>query len=116
MSTLGDPLMDLGTALAYWVEDKDRDEVKSYVFGPTMVPGSLTRAEVTERYARRSGRDTSGIVFHYCFSLFKNAVVAQQIYARYQAGLTKDERFAAMILGVSLLTQEAMLVSERGTL
>ncbi len=116
MSTLGDPLMDLGTALAWWVEEKDRDELKGFAFGPTLTPGSLTRAQLVERYTRRSGRDTSGIVFHYCFSLFKNAVVAQQIYARYHAGLTKDERFAAMILGVSLLTQEAVAASERGTL
>jgi aminoglycoside phosphotransferase (APT) family kinase protein len=116
MSTLGDPLMDLGCALAWWVEEKDRDELKAFAFGPTLVPGSLTRAELAARYARRSGRDLSGIVFHYCFSLFKNAVVAQQIYARYKAGLTKDERFASMIFGVALLTQEAVAASERGTL
>jgi aminoglycoside phosphotransferase (APT) family kinase protein len=116
MSTLGDPLMDLGTALAWWVEDADRDELKAFAFGPTLTPGSLTRRELAERYSRRSGRDISGLLFHYCFSLFKNAVVAQQIYARYKAGLTKDERFARMIFGVSLLTREAVAASERGSL
>ena len=116
MSTLGDPLMDLGTALAYWVEEGDRDELKTLAFGPTLLAGSLTRRELAERYARRSGRDVSGIVFHYCFSLFKNAVVLQQIYARYKAGLTKDERFAALIFGVNLLGQEAVRASERGTI
>ena len=116
MSTLGDPLMDLGTALAWWVEAGDSEELRAFAFGPTFAPGSLTRRELAERYAKTSGRDVSGIAFHYCFSLFKNAVVTQQIYARYRAGLTKDERFATMILGVHVLAREAVRASERGAL
>ncbi len=107
MATVGDPLMDLGTALGYWVEEGDDDALKSFAFGPTFAPGSLTRAQLAARYGERTGRDVSGMLFYYCFALFKTAVVAQQIYARYQQGLTKDERFASFIFGVQLLAQQA---------
>jgi aminoglycoside phosphotransferase (APT) family kinase protein len=114
MSTLGDPLMDLGTMLGYWVEQGDSDELKMVAFGPTMLPGSLTRREIADRYGRRSGRDVSGLLFHYCFALFKTAVVAQQIYARFKAGLTRDERFAMMIVGVKVLAETALQAARRG--
>ena len=114
MSTLGDPLMDLGTALAYWVEDKDRDELKAFAFGPTFTPGSMTRRELAQRYAQQSGRDLGEGTFYLAFAMFKNAVVAQQIYARYKAGLTTDERFAALLFGVKLLGEESLQVIARG--
>ena len=114
MSTVGDPLMDLGTALAYWVEDTDRDELKAFAFGPTFAKGSLTRREVAEAYAKKSGRDLGGGTFYLAFAMFKNAVVAQQIYARYKAGLTTDERFAALIFAVKLLGEESLAVTARG--
>jgi len=112
MATVGDPLMDLGTALGYWVEEGDSDEMKMIAFGPTMLPGSPTRRELAQRYARRTGREVT--VFHYCFALFKTAVVAQQIYARYKAGLTKDDRFAMMIAGVKILADAANEAASRG--
>lgn len=115
MSTLGDPLMDLATALSYWIEATDRDEIRSFAFGPTFVPGSWTRQELAERYAQKTGADLEGFLFYYCFALFKNAVVAQQIYYRYQQGLTQDERFAAFIHGVRILSQEAVRAIDRGT-
>lgn len=107
MSTIGDPLMDLGTAIAYWVEATDPEPLKQFAFGPTFVPGSLSRAEFAAAYARHSGRAVGGLLFYYVFALFKNAVVAQQIYARYKKGLTQDERFAMMIVGVNLLARAA---------
>ncbi|NUQ11859.1 MAG: phosphotransferase, partial [Gemmatimonadaceae bacterium] len=61
MSTLGDPLMDLGTALSYWVEGGDPDEAKMFAFGPTFAPGALTRREVVERYAAVTGLDAGAI-------------------------------------------------------
>src|SRR4051812_44314373 len=54
MSTVGDPLMDLGTALGYWVEEGDPEPVKAFAFGPTFLPGSWTRARVAAEYGRLS--------------------------------------------------------------
>lgn len=96
MCTLGDPLSDLGTALAYWVQADDPTDVRPARWGPTSIPGSLTRAELLDRYHKRTGRDVSDIVFYYVFALFKTAVIIQQIYYRYYHGFTKDERFASM--------------------
>lgn len=107
MSTVGDPLMDLGTMLSYWVEETDTDEMKALAFGPTMLPGSPTRRELAERYARRSGRSIEHLDFYYVFALFKNAVVAQQIYARWKRGATKDDRFGMFIVAVQLLARHA---------
>lgn len=108
MSTIGDPLMDLGTALGYWVEATDPEPIKTFAFGPTYLPGSFSRREVAARYAEQTGRDLSHLVFYYVFALFKTAVVAQQIYARYARGLTTDARFAMMIMGVRLLSESAV--------
>lgn len=95
MATLGDPLMDLGTALAYWAEPADPPELKG--FGITHLPGNLDRRGVVERYAVKTGRDVSGIRFHHAYGLFKVGVIAQQIYARYRAGKTRDPRFAGLL-------------------
>ncbi len=114
MSTVGDPLIDLGTTLSYWVESGDDELLKSVAFGPTTAEGTLTRREVVLRYAAQSGRDVSHIDFYYVFALFKTAVVAQQIYARYKKGLTTDERFASFIYGVRALAAQAARVMERG--
>ncbi|HEX9941246.1 MAG TPA: phosphotransferase family protein [Thermoanaerobaculia bacterium] len=103
MATVGDPLMDLGTSLGYWMDPDDAPELRLLPAGPTTLPGNLSRAEVAERYAARSGRDVSNLVFYYVYGLFKIAVIAQQIYFRYQQGLTRDERFAAMIGAVRIL-------------
>jgi aminoglycoside phosphotransferase (APT) family kinase protein len=107
MATIGDPLMDLGTTLCYWVERDDPPEVQAFAFGPTAAPGSLTRAEVAARYAERSGRDLTHLAFYHCFGLFKTAVVAQQIYYRFEKGLTHDARFAAFQLAVTSLARQA---------
>jgi aminoglycoside phosphotransferase (APT) family kinase protein len=94
MATIGDPLMDLGTALGYWVDGDDSEEWQRYGFGLTKLPGSLSRSEVVEYYSLRSGMPISDIVFYYAYGLLKIAVIVQQIYARYRKGLTKDSRFA----------------------
>jgi len=95
MATVGDPLMDLGGTLAYWSEPGDSDEIK--YFNLTWLPGNLSRKEVIARYAEKSGRDVSNILFYYIFGLYKNAVIAQQIYARWKQGHTKDPRFGALL-------------------
>jgi aminoglycoside phosphotransferase (APT) family kinase protein len=94
MATIGDPLMDLGTTLAYWTERSDPEPMQHHIVGPTREPGSLNRRELVERYARVSGRDVSAMLFCYVCGLFKVAVIAQQIYARYKRGMTNDPRFA----------------------
>ena len=95
MATIGDPLMDLGTTLAYWTEAADPEPLHFHIVGPTKEPGSLSRRELVERYAQQTGRDVSNMLFCYVCGLFKVAVIGQQIYARYVRGLTQDPRFAA---------------------
>jgi len=107
MSTIGDPLADLGTALCYWVQADDAPELQAMRFGPTNAPGMMTRAEVAARYAEKSGRGLADVTYYYVLGLFKTAVVAQQIYARYRAGLTHDDRFARMIHGVRAMAVHA---------
>lgn len=113
MATLGDPLMDLGTSLGYWVDPDDPPVLRKLRLSPTDLPGNPTRAEVAEAYARASGRDLGDLVFYYAFGLFKIAVIAQQIYYRYQQGLTQDERFAMLIHGVRACAQSAQQAIER---
>ena len=95
MSTVGDPLMDLGTTLAYWVEANDHPALQSYNL--TWVEGNLTRQEVVEKYADLRSIHVDDVLFYYVFGCFKLGVIAQQIYARYKQGYTKDERFALLI-------------------
>ena len=94
MSTLGDPLMDLGTSLGYWTVASDHDFVKQGIPSPTIFEGNPNRSEIAKMYAEKSGRTIEHLVFYYVFGLFKIAVIAQQIYFRYQQGWTKDPRFA----------------------
>src|SRR6185295_4756880 len=114
MSTVGDPLMDLGSSLGYWMDPDDAPELLLLPAGPTTLPGNLRRAEVVHRYSNRSGRDVSNILFYYVYGLFKIAVIAQQIYYRYRQGLTRDERFASMIGAVRILGRTAAQAIERG--
>ena len=115
MATVGDPLMDLGTTLAYWVDPDDSPEWRAAGFvGITTRPGSLRRLEVADRYARATGRDLSGIAFHYAFGLFKVAVIAQQIYARYRQGHTTDPRFAHLDVAVAACAETAWRAAETG--
>lgn len=95
MATVGDPLMDLGTSLAYWAQADDPEILK--VFNLTHLPGNLTREEVILHYRSKSSLDLSNILFYYIFGLFKVGVIAQQIYKRYVQGFAQDPRFAALI-------------------
>ena len=107
MATLGDPLMDLGTAIAYWVEAGDGDEIKMMRYAPTNDPGSITRKEFVARYSEASGRNVRNPLFYFAFGCLKNAVIIQQIYYRYKQGLTKDDRFAMIIAGVHIACDHA---------
>lgn len=96
MATLGDPLSDLATALAYWVDPADSEELQAIRWCPSTHPGSLSRAQLIERYSAVSGRNVSDMAFYLTFARFKVAVIVQQIYFRYRQGLTHDPRFAAL--------------------
>ncbi len=96
MATIGDPLMDFGTTLGYWVELTDPEEWQHYGFVLTKLPGNFTRSELVDYYSRRTGREIRDPVFYYAYGLLKIAVIVQQIYFRYQKGLTRDPRFAQL--------------------
>jgi aminoglycoside phosphotransferase (APT) family kinase protein len=95
MTTIGEPLMDLGSSLAYWMSKKEGAEMLSMPFNPRVLMGNISRRELVDMYEDRSGKAASDILFYYVFGTFKLAVIAQQIYFRYKNGFTRDERFAA---------------------
>jgi aminoglycoside phosphotransferase (APT) family kinase protein len=95
MSAVGDPLVDLGILLCYWVHTataSQRDALTSV----TNRPGWFTRAEILERYAAATGFDLTDIIFYEVFAVFKLTVVLQQIFFRYHQGQTDDPRFATL--------------------
>lgn len=114
MATVGDPLLDLGTTLGYWVEPGDPEPLQVLAMGPTALPGSLTRRELADRYAAATGADLGDLVTYYVFGLFKIAVIVQQIYARYRAGKTQDPRFAGLADVVGLYGMVAAGAIEEG--
>jgi len=116
MCTLGDPLTDLGTALAYWTDPQDPEELQEIRSAPTTLPGTLTRTQLAERYAVVSGRDPGDMVFYLTFARFKVAVIIQQIYYRYAQGLTQDVRFAAMPERIHTLLRASWHCAESGTI
>jgi aminoglycoside phosphotransferase (APT) family kinase protein len=93
MSAIGDPLVDLGILLAYWIHTAPASQSDSLT-SVTLRPGWFTREEIFERYAARTGCDLTKIEFYEVFALFKLAVVLQQIFFRYHRGQTDDARFA----------------------
>jgi aminoglycoside phosphotransferase (APT) family kinase protein len=113
MATLGDPLMDVGAMLGYWIEPGDPPLMQTLRFSPTMLPGNPSREALVERYIRQSGRDIPNLVFYYVYGLFKLAVIIQQIYRRYKLGLTQDARFAHLDQEVRLCGQIAVQAIEK---
>ncbi len=116
MATIGDPLMDLGNGLAYWVNRDDPDNVQLIRQMPTNLPGMLTREEQVDLYRKMSGRDFESFDYYYCFGLFRLAVIAQQIYYRFYHGQTKDQRFKLLIFAVKILEGIALEVMGRSDL
>lgn len=114
MATVGDPLMDLGTTLAYWAEASDADALKP--FSLTWMPGNLTRSEVVNYYQQQSGTPVDNIVFYYAFGAFKVGVICQQIYDRFKNGLTKDPRFASLIYVIKACGENARRAIEKNTI
>ena len=96
MATVGDPLMDLGGALAYWVEAGDDEVFQLFRRQPTTTPGMWTRERLVETYLERSGLTLpeAGWRFYEVFGLFRLAVIAQQIWYRYVHRQTTNEAYA----------------------
>lgn len=96
MTTVGDPLADVGAAMSYWIQADDPDLLKNGLgkVPVTVYPGFMSRQEFMEAYAKKSGRDLTNINFYLTFAYFKLAVICQQIYYRYKKGQTNDARFA----------------------
>ncbi len=93
ISALGDPLMDLGNTLSYWIQADDPPEMHAMVRQPSMAPGMMTRQEVLDFYAQKTGADVSNFQFYYVYGIWRLAVIIQQIYYRYYHGQTDNPRF-----------------------
>jgi aminoglycoside phosphotransferase (APT) family kinase protein len=109
MSTLGDPLADLGLTLSYWADASDDPRWLDINVGAgiTAQPGFFTRKEFAARYAELTGRDISGIGYYIAFGYFKLAVVLEGINARFQQHLTVGEGFEQPGLAVPALISRA---------
>lgn len=114
MATIGDPLMDLGASLAYWVETDDPDEIHAIRSLPTTLAGMLTRKQLIGLYFENSGLDKTDFTFFMVYGLFRLAGIAQQIYYRYHHGQTKDERFKMLVFAVAILERAALKIIAEG--
>ncbi|MGW1202587.1 phosphotransferase family protein [Streptomyces cyaneofuscatus] len=103
LATLGDPLMDLGSALAYWVQADDSRMARAMRRQPSHLPGMLTRAELVERYCDRMGLPAGNWPFYEVFGLFRLAAIAQQIYYRYHHKQTRNPAFRNLWIAVNYL-------------
>jgi aminoglycoside phosphotransferase (APT) family kinase protein len=116
MTTIGDPLMDLGNTLAYWIQADDPEPVQLMRRQPSHAPGMLTRQQFVDYYAERSGIRIDNFDFYYTYGLFRLAGIVQQIYYRFYHGQTQDKRFAQFIHMNKLLEQMSLQVIGKSTL
>ncbi|PIB42991.1 aminoglycoside phosphotransferase [Pseudomonas sp. 2822-15] len=116
LTTLGDPLMDLGNTLAYWIEAADPAPVQLMRRQPSNAPGMLTRRQFVDYYAERSGIRIDNFDFYYTYGLFRLAGIVQQIYYRFFHGQTQDKRFAQFIHMNKLLEQMSLNVIAKSAL
>ncbi len=115
MTTIGDPLADLGLTMCYWTWASVAAEGDPHPATPgiTSQPGWYTRDQFLERYAARTGRDITNIRYHEILGLFKLAVILQQIFYRFHKGQTRDERFRTFDRRVRGLVQLAAAMIEK---
>jgi aminoglycoside phosphotransferase (APT) family kinase protein len=113
MATIGDPLMDLGNSLAYWVQTDDDFLARSTRRQPTHLPGMLTRAEAVEYYCGRAGFKPANWAFYETYGLFRLAVIAQQIYYRYHHKQTRNPAFKNFWIMVNYLEWRCRKVIKR---
>lgn len=113
MSAIGDPLVDLGIMLAYWVHTSTANASRDTVTGVTHLEGWYKRVEILERYGAHTRIDLTNVTFYEVFAVFKLAVVLQQIFYRYRRGQTDDPRFASLDERVVWLARIATTLVER---
>lgn len=106
LSTIGDPMSDLGSTIAYWGQADDPDMGINII---TNQPGFYSRREFVEEYAKLSGRDVTDIAYYVTFGFYKLAVILQQIHYRWKIGAVQDERFARLNIAVANLIEMANL-------
>jgi aminoglycoside phosphotransferase (APT) family kinase protein len=116
MTTIGDPLMDLGSTLGYWVEATDPPERHLVRTMPTHHPGALSRRGFVDLYGHLFGLKMEDFDFYYCFGLFRLIVIIQQIYYRYYHGQTRNKRFKDFAKGIPVLEKAARGVISRSAL
>jgi aminoglycoside phosphotransferase (APT) family kinase protein len=116
LTTIGDPLMDIGISLSYWVQRDDPPELELIRTIPSTLEGMLTREQILRRYEKKSGMKVKYYDFYYLFGLFRMLVVVQQMYYRYYHGQTKDERFREIVQMVFILDEVARKMMERSDL
>lgn len=107
LATVGDPLMDLGSALAYWIDSDDEPGFAALRRQPSHLAGMPTRREFIAKYLELSSRKCDDFTFYEVFGLFRLTVIIQQIWARYRAGQTTNPAFAGFGVGVSILINRA---------
>jgi len=108
MATLGDPLMDLGNSLAYWVQANDPQFRQLTRRQPTHLPGMLTRAEVIRYYGDKTGFSVDDFDFYEVYGLFRLAAIIQQIYYRFHHGQTKNSEFGTYYALTQFLEQQCL--------
>ena len=116
MATLGDPLMDLGNSLAYWVQADDDQFFQMLRRQPTHRPGMMSRDEVVAYYMERSGYHADNFDFYEVYGLFRLAGIVQQIYYRYYHGQTTDKRFAGFGQAANYLEQRCKRLIDQSSL
>lgn len=111
---LGDPLMDLGSSLAYWMQADDPPGLKALTMQPSSAPGMLSRGEILELYREKTGVDTSDFTFYSVYGYWRVGVILQQIYFRYFHGQTQDQRFRSFGAATQSLGEHCQrLIRER---
>jgi aminoglycoside phosphotransferase (APT) family kinase protein len=106
LSTIGDPITDFGSTVAYWGEASDPDLGINVV---TNQPGFYSRRQLVQEYALLSGRDVSNINYYVAFGFYKLGVILQQIYYRFAKGELNDARFEHLNVAVKNLFEMATL-------
>jgi aminoglycoside phosphotransferase (APT) family kinase protein len=107
MATVGDPLMDLGCSLAYWVQSNDSVVARRFARQPTHLPGAPRRDDIIARYGDLTGRPMDGFIFYEVFGIFRLAVIIQQIYHRYATGGSTNPAFRHFWVMVRSCHQQA---------
>ena len=108
LATIGDPLMDLGSSMAYWIDHTDEGAFADLRRQPSHLPGMPTRREFIDKYLEKSEWGCDDFTFYELFGLFRLTVILQQIWARYYAGQTTNPSFAGFGDAVNIMINRAM--------